>query len=136
LKDRISAQIRKIQVGGRVGWNVIPANDHFVIGLTDPTDCLYFAIRLRWLDQQGVRNDVVDMLPGLSDSTIERLRSDAAALPQDTINNNQVNRYYHLENLETMLALFRGDKTLYILWAGSGPTFENGIQTAQQILGT
>jgi hypothetical protein len=61
---------------------------------------------------------------------------DAAALPQDTINNNQVNLYYHLENLETMLALFRGDKTLYLLWAGSGPGFENGIQTAQQILGT
>jgi hypothetical protein len=61
---------------------------------------------------------------------------DGTALPQDAMSNNQVNLYYHLENLETMITLFRGDKTLYLLWAGSGPGFENGIQTAQHILGT
>jgi hypothetical protein len=61
---------------------------------------------------------------------------DGANLPQDTMSNNQVNLYYHLENLETMLALFRGDKTLYVLWSGSGPGFENGIQTAEQPLGS
>jgi hypothetical protein len=61
---------------------------------------------------------------------------DGSTLPVDTINNNQVNLYYHLENLETMLALFRGEKTLYILWNGSGAGFENGIQTAEQLLGT
>ena len=52
------------------------------------------------------------------------------------MSNNQVNLYYHLENLDTMLALFRGDKTLYVLWSGSGPGFENGIQTAEQPLGS
>ena len=61
---------------------------------------------------------------------------DGATLPQDTINNNQVNLYYHLENLETMLTLFRGEKTLYLLWSGSGAGFENGIQTAEQVLGS
>ena len=61
---------------------------------------------------------------------------DGSNLPPDSMSNNQVNLYYHLENLETLLELFRGDKTLYVLWAGSGPGFENGIQTAQQILGT
>ena len=43
-------------------------------------------------------------------------------LPKDIMSNNQAN--------------LRGDKTLYLLWAGSGPGFENGIQTAQHILGT
>jgi len=47
---------------------------------------------------------------------------DGTVLPQDTMSNNQAN--------------LRGDKTLYLLWAGSGPGFENGIQTAQHILGT
>ena len=61
---------------------------------------------------------------------------DGKALPPDTISNGQVNLYYHLENLSTMLELFRGEKTLYLLWAGSGGGFENGIQTAQQPLGT
>lgn len=61
---------------------------------------------------------------------------DGSTLPPDTIKNAQVNLYYHLENLETMLTLFRGDKTLYVLWAGSGPGFENGIQTSQHILGS
>ena len=60
---------------------------------------------------------------------------DGATLPNDTIVSNQVNLYYHLENLETMITLFRGEKTLYVLWSGSGPGFENGIQTTQQVLG-
>ena len=47
---------------------------------------------------------------------------DGTVLPQDAMSNNQAN--------------LRGDKTLYLLWAGSGPGFENGIQTAQHILGT
>jgi hypothetical protein len=59
-----------------------------------------------------------------------------STLPQDTMVNNQVKLYYHLENLETMMTLFRGEKNLYLLWNGPGPGFENGIQTTQQILGT
>ena len=61
---------------------------------------------------------------------------DGAAVPQDNMSGGQVNLYYHLENLATMLLLFRGEQTLYILWSGSGPGFENGIQTAEQVLGT
>jgi hypothetical protein len=61
---------------------------------------------------------------------------DTTILPPDTMSNNEVNLYYHLENLETMLTLFRGDKTLYVLWTGTGSGNENGIQTTQQVLGT
>jgi len=61
---------------------------------------------------------------------------DGSTLPQDAVSNNQVNLYYHLENLETMITLFRGEKTLYLLWAGSGPGFENGIQTTPEAQGT
>ena len=61
---------------------------------------------------------------------------DGSSLPQDTMANNLVSLYYHLENLETLITLFRGERTLYLLWAGSGPGFQNGIQTAEQVLGT
>jgi len=61
---------------------------------------------------------------------------DGTGLPQDNMSGGQVNLYYHLENLVTMLQLFRGEQTLYLLWSGSGPGFENGIQTAEQMLGT
>ena len=73
---------------------------------------------------------------GLGGKTLGQLifMPDGTTLPQDNMSNNQVNLYYHLENFETMITLFRGDKTLYILWAGSGPGFENGVQTAQQFL--
>jgi hypothetical protein len=46
---------------------------------------------------------------------------DGANLPQDTINNNQVNLYYHLENLETMLTLFRGEKVSLLALVGLWP---------------
>jgi hypothetical protein len=61
--------------------------------------------------------------------------ADGTTLPPDALSNNQVNLHYHLEDLEPMLTLFLGDKTLYLLWNGSGPGFENGIQTAQQMPG-
>ena len=61
---------------------------------------------------------------------------DGAAVPPDNMSGGQVNLYYHLENLATMLELFRGEQTLYLLWSGAGPGFENGIQTAEQVLGT
>ena len=60
---------------------------------------------------------------------------DGSSLPSDSIASGQVNLYYHLENLGTMLTLFRGEKTLYLLWAGPGPGNENGIQTTEHPLG-
>ena len=59
-----------------------------------------------------------------------------STLPPDTMVNNQVNLHYHLENLETMMTLFRGEKTLYLQWNGPGPGFENSIQTTPEPLGT
>jgi hypothetical protein len=60
---------------------------------------------------------------------------DGTTLPIDSISGGEVNLYYHLENLDTMLRLFQGEKTLFLLWAGSGGGFENGIQTTEQVLG-
>jgi hypothetical protein len=61
---------------------------------------------------------------------------DGTALPPDTMSSGQVNLHYHLENLDTMLRLFQSEKTLFLLWAGSGGGFENGVQTTEQVLGS
>jgi len=61
--------------------------------------------------------------------------ADGTALPPDSMVAGEANLYYHLENLPTMLTLFRGERTLHLLWAGTGPGNENGIQTTEQRLG-
>jgi hypothetical protein len=60
---------------------------------------------------------------------------DGSSLPPDTLSSGQANLHYHLENLDTMLRLFQSEKTLYLLWTGSGGGNENGIQTTEQVLG-
>jgi hypothetical protein len=60
---------------------------------------------------------------------------DGTALPQDNMTNGQVNLYYHLENFQNVMDLFRNESTLYLLYSGSGSGFENGIQTTQDVVG-
>jgi hypothetical protein len=47
----------------------------------------------------------------------------------------QVNLYYHLEDFENAFAVLSEEKTVYLLYSGSGPGFENGIQTSADPLG-
>ena len=60
---------------------------------------------------------------------------DGSALPADNMNADQVNLYYHLENFQNVMELFRNESTLYLLYSGSGGGFENGILTAQDAVG-
>jgi len=60
---------------------------------------------------------------------------DGTALPQDAMVNGQVNLYYHLENFENVMELFRNESPLSLLFSGSGGGFENGILTAQDVVG-
>ena len=60
---------------------------------------------------------------------------DGTALPQDAMVNGQVNLYYHLEDFENVLELFRNESPLSLLFSGSGGGFENGILTAQDVVG-
>jgi hypothetical protein len=59
-----------------------------------------------------------------------------AALPPDGENGGQVNLHYHLDDFENCAALLRNEKTVFLLFNGSGPGNENGLQTAQTIPGT
>ena len=60
---------------------------------------------------------------------------DGTVLPADTLVGGQVNLYYHLENFQHVLDLLSEEKAVYLLWAGSGPGSENGIQTVGEPLG-
>jgi hypothetical protein len=41
----------------------------------------------------------------------------------------------HLEDFENAFAILSEEKTVYLLYSGSGPGFENGIQTSADPLG-
>jgi hypothetical protein len=58
-----------------------------------------------------------------------------SSLPQDGMAGNQVNLYYHLEDFDNVIKLLRSEKAVYLLFNGSGPGFENGIQTAAEPVG-
>ena len=60
---------------------------------------------------------------------------DGSALPPDGMAGGQVNLYYHLEDFENAFAILGGEKVVYLLYNGSGPGFENGIQTTPEPLG-
>jgi hypothetical protein len=60
---------------------------------------------------------------------------DGSTLPPDGMVGGQVNLYYHLEDFENAFAVLGGEKVVYLLYSGSGPGFENGIQTTPEPLG-
>jgi hypothetical protein len=60
---------------------------------------------------------------------------DGSALPPDGQSGGQVNLYYHLEDFENAFAVLSEEKVVYLLFNGSGPGFENGIQTSAEPLG-
>jgi hypothetical protein len=60
---------------------------------------------------------------------------DGSTLPPDAQSGSQVNLYYHLEDFANVFALLSEEKTMYLLYSGSGPGFENGIQTSPETLG-
>jgi hypothetical protein len=58
------------------------------------------------------------------------------ALPPDTKRaNGQVDIYYHLDDFQNVIQLLETEKNVNLLFAGSGPGFENGILTATEPIG-
>jgi hypothetical protein len=49
--------------------------------------------------------------------------------------NNQVLLYYHLDDYQNIVDLLRNDRSMYLLYNGSGSGFENGIQTTSEAVG-
>jgi len=60
---------------------------------------------------------------------------DGSALPPDGMSGGQVNLYYHLEDFQNAIRLLDEESPMYLLYSGSGPGFENGIQTTAEALG-
>lgn len=61
--------------------------------------------------------------------------ADGTALPVDGVLGGQVALYYHLEDFQNVFRVLSGEKVAYLLYNGSGPGFENGIQTSPDPLG-
>jgi hypothetical protein len=59
----------------------------------------------------------------------------AAVLPPDGIVSGQVNLNYHLDDFANALDLLRNEKTIFLLFAGTGPGFENALVTAEDPVG-
>jgi hypothetical protein len=60
---------------------------------------------------------------------------DGSVLPVDNQTGTQANLYYHLEDFANVFAVLSEEKVVYLLYSGSGPGFENGIQTTAEPLG-
>lgn len=58
-----------------------------------------------------------------------------ATLPADSIVNNQVQLYYHLDDFQSAVDLLRNEKPIYMYYNGSGGGFENGIKTMAEKVG-
>ena len=61
---------------------------------------------------------------------------DGSALPPDSMVSGQAQLQYHLEDFQNCAAILRNEKTVYLLFNGSGPGFENGLMTSQLPPGT
>ena len=60
---------------------------------------------------------------------------DGTVLPADNQTGGQVNLYYHLEDLDSVLDILRNEKRVSLLFSGTGPGNENGILTGDERLG-
>jgi len=59
-----------------------------------------------------------------------------AALPPDAMGSGYPNLYYHLDDFEACASLLRNEETVWLLYEGSGPGFQNGLATAETVPGT
>ena len=57
-----------------------------------------------------------------------------SALPPDSLLNGQVNVQYHLEDFQNCLSILHNEKTVYLLFNGTGA--ENGLMTSQEVPGS
>ncbi len=62
--------------------------------------------------------------------------ANGSALPPDTMTGGGgVNLYFHLDDFQNAIDMLRNEKPMYLLYSGSGPSFENGIKTTPESVG-
>lgn len=62
-------------------------------------------------------------------------KPNGSTLPADNMSGNQVNLYYHLDDYQNAIDLLRNESPMYLLYSGSGPGYENGISTIEEVVG-
>ena len=63
-------------------------------------------------------------------------KPNGSTLPADNMSShNQVNLYYHLDDYQNAIDLLRNESPMYLLYSGSGPGYENGIKTTEEVVG-
>jgi len=58
-----------------------------------------------------------------------------STLPADTLVSGQAQLYYYMESFHNVIDLLRNEGPVYLLYAGSGDGFENGIKTLAEKAG-
>ena len=61
--------------------------------------------------------------------------ANGSTLPPDTMSGGGVNLYYHLDDFQNAIDMLRNEKPMYLLYSGSGDSFENGIKTTPEPVG-
>jgi hypothetical protein len=61
---------------------------------------------------------------------------DGATLHPDGVSGGQAQVHYHLADFENCAGILRYEKTVYLIFSGSGPGNENGLMTAELLPGT
>jgi hypothetical protein len=61
---------------------------------------------------------------------------DGTVLPPDTSLAGQAQLHYHLEDFQNCETILRTERTVYLLFSGTGPGNENGLLTSQLLVGT
>jgi hypothetical protein len=57
-------------------------------------------------------------------------------LPPDSLVGGQAQIHYHLDDFANCATILRHEKTVYMVYNGSGPGNENGLMTSQLLTGT
>jgi hypothetical protein len=61
---------------------------------------------------------------------------DGTPLPPDNQIGGQAQLNYHRSDFQNCATILRTEKTVYLLYSGSGPGHENGLMTSQLLPGT
>lgn len=62
-------------------------------------------------------------------------KPNGAALSADSMVGSVIRLYYHFDDYDNVMDLLRNEAPIYLWYNGSGPGFENGIRTTDEVVG-
>jgi hypothetical protein len=61
--------------------------------------------------------------------------TDNTTLPSDSLENGQLNMYYHMQNFQDIINILRNDKPIFIEFTGTDVNDENCLRTSSEPVG-